>query len=53
MWKHYCNRHGGNEVNFVMNVMGTFCDNEMLRQIMESVLINKVEEGKLINCKSE
>ena len=53
MWKHCCDRHEGNEVNFVMNVTGTFCDYAMLRPVTESVLINKVEEGKLINSKSE
>ena len=53
MWKHCCDRHERNEVRFVMNVTGIFCDDSMLRQITESVLINKVEEGKLINSKSE
>ena len=36
-----------------MNVTGIFCDDAMLRQITESVLMNKVEEAKLINSKSE
>lgn len=40
-------------MGFVMNVTGVFRDDAMLRQITESVLINKVEEGKLINSKSE
>ena len=53
MWKHCCDRHGRNEVSFVMNVTGIFRDDAMLRQITESVLINKVEEGKLIDFKSE
>ena len=53
MWKHYCDRHEGNVVNFEMNVTGIFRDDPMLRQITESVLKNKVEEGKLINSKSE
>ena len=53
MWKHGCERHGRNEVSFVMNVTGIFRDDAMLRQITESALINKVEEGKLINSKSE
>ena len=53
MWKHCCDRHEINEVSFVMNVTGIFRDDAMLRQITESVLINKVEEGKLINSKSE
>ena len=53
MWRHCCDRHERNEVSFVMNVTGDFRDDAMLRQITESVLINKVEEGKLINSKSE
>ena len=53
MWKHCCDRHERNEVSFVMNVTGVFRDDTMLRQITESVLINKVEEGKLINSKRE
>ena len=53
MWRHCCDRHARNEVNFVMNVTAVFRDDAMLRQITESVLINKVEEVKLINSKSE
>ena len=52
MWRHCCDRHERNEVNFVMNVTGVFRDDAMLRQITESVLINTVEEGKLIKSKS-
>ena len=53
MWKHCCDRHERNEVSFVMNVTGFFRDDTMLGKITESVLINKVEEVKLINSKSE
>ena len=53
MWKHCCDRHERNEVSFVMNVTGIFRDDAMLRPITESVLINKIEEGKLINSKSK
>ena len=53
MWKHCCDRHERNEVSFVMNVTGFFRDDTMLGKITESVLINKVEEGKLINSKSK
>ena len=53
VWKHCCERHEKNEESFVMNVTEIFRDDAMLRQITESVLINKVEEGKLINSKSE
>ena len=53
MWKHCCYRPERNEVSFAMNVTGIFRDDAMLRQITESVLINKVDEIKLINSKSE
>lgn len=53
MWRHSCDVHGGNVPDFVMNVTGTFQNDAMLRQITESVLINKVQEGQLINSKSE
>ena len=33
------------EANFVMNVTGVFRDDAMLKQITESVLMNKAEEG--------
>ena len=51
MWKR-CDKHERNEVSFVMNVTGIFRGDAMLRQC-ESVLIDKVEEGTLINSKSE
>ena len=38
---------------FVMNVTGTFHDDAMLRQGTESVMINKIDEKKLINSKNE
>ena len=53
MWRHSCDRHEGNILNFVMNVTGTFCDGAMLRQVMESVMMNKIDERKLINSKNE
>ena len=53
MSKHCRYRAERNEVSFVMNVTGIFRDDAMLSRITESVLINKVEEDKLINSKSE
>ena len=53
MWKHCCDRHERNKVSFAINVTGIFRDDTMLKQITECVLINKVEEDKLINSKSE
>jgi len=53
MWRHSCDRHEGNVPDFVMNVLGTFRDDAMLRQVTESVLISKIEERMLINSKTE
>ena len=53
MWRHSCDKHGGDVPSFTMNVTGMFHDDAMLRQITESVRINKVEEGQLINTKGE
>ena len=44
---------GMKEISFVMNVTGFFRDDTMLGKITESVLLNKVDEVKLINSKSE
>ena len=52
-WRHSCDRHEGNVPNFVMNVTGTFRDDAMLRQVTESVMINNIDERKLINSKKE
>ena len=53
MWRHSCDRHERNVPNFVMNVSGTFRDEAMLRQVTESIMINKIDEKKLINSKNE
>ena len=53
LWRHSCDNHGGHVPGFTMNVTGTFHNNAMLRQIMESVRISQVEEGHLINTKGE
>ena len=45
--------HERNVPNFVMNVTGSFRDDAMLRQVTESVMINKIDEKKLINSKNE
>lgn len=36
-----------------MNVIGTFHDDAVLRQITESALISKIKEDNLMNSKSE
>ena len=53
LWRHSCDNHGGDIPGFTMNVTGTFHNDAMLRQITESVQINQVGEGQLINTKGE
>ena len=53
LWRHSCDNHGGDVPGFTMNVTGTFHDDAMLRQITESVRINRVGEGQLINTKGK
>lgn len=53
MWRHSCEKHDGNVPGFTMNVTGVFQGDAMLRQISESVQINKVQQDQLINTKSE
>ena len=53
MWRHACEKHGGDIPSFVMNVTGIFRDDAMLRQITEAVLIGKVKHNELINTKNE
>ena len=51
--RHSCDNHGGDIRGFTMNVTGTFHNNAMFRQFTESVRINQVGEGQLINTKGE
>ena len=53
MWRHSRVKHAGGIPGFTMNVTGTFQNDAMLRQITESVRINQVQEGQLINTKDE
>ena len=53
MWRHSCDKHGGDVPGFIMNVTGMFQNDAMLRQITESVRIHQVTEGQLINTKGE
>ena len=53
MWRHCCKKHKGDVPEFTMNVTGVFQNDAMLRQITESVRINQVNEGQLINTKGE
>ena len=50
---HANEKHEGAVPRFTMNVTGVFHNDALLRQITESVFINKVAAGKLINNKTE
>ena len=52
MWRHSCEKHDGSVPGFKMNVTGMFQSDAMLRQISESIQINKVQQDQLINTKS-
>ena len=47
MWRHACEKHGGDIPSFVMNVTGIFRDDAMLKQITEAVLIGKVKPQRV------
>ena len=53
MWRHSCEKHDGSVPGFTMNVTGMFQSDAMLRQISESIQINKVQQDQLINTRSE
>ena len=53
MWRHSCEKPDGNVPGFTMNVTGMFQSDAKLRQISESIEINKVQQDQLINTKSE
>ena len=45
--------HGGNMVDFKMSVIKRYKNDAMLRQIMESVIIESSDQGELLNTKQE
>ena len=53
MLKHCQKVHGGRKEEFVMNVLGTYKNDTMLRQIYEAVRIDNVGTDELINSKTE
>ena len=53
MCRHADEKHEGAVPRFTMNVTRVFPNDALLRQITESVFINKVAEGKFINNKTE
>ena len=44
MWRHWCDKHGGDVPESVMNVTETFHNDVMLWQITEMAMIDKVPE---------
>lgn len=53
LWKHTQEKHQGIIPNFTCNVTGLFQGDPMLRQISESVRINREEASNLMNTKTE
>ena len=52
LWKHCVEKHKERQ-EFKMSVTGVYGNDAMLRQIAESVRINRVAKGSLINTKKE
>ena len=53
LWEHCRDIHCGEVVNFQMSVLKRYKNDCMLRQIMESVIIENSENNTLLNTKSE
>ena len=51
--RHFRERHEGLLTDFTMSVTGVYAGDAMIRQIAESVKINKKEQAKMINNKTE
>jgi len=51
LWKHCVEKHEKERQEFKMSVTGVYGNDAMLRQISESVRINRVAKGSLINTK--
>ena len=53
LWRHCIEKHGKERQEFKMSVTGVYGDDAMLRQVAESLRINQVAKGSLINTKKE
>ncbi|KAL9956524.1 hypothetical protein ACROYT_G038010 [Oculina patagonica] len=53
LWKHCVEKHEKERQEFKMSVTGMYGNDAILRQIAESVRINRVAKGSLINTKKE
>ena len=53
LWEHCRKKHDGNLTSFRMDVIETFKQDPLLRQITEAVRINRTDKKKIINKKEE
>ena len=53
MWRHCREKHGGDIVDFRMDVTGHYRNDAMLRQISEAVRIHRSDDNEMINNKTE
>ena len=53
LWEHCRKKHDGNLTRFRMDVIETFKQDPLLRQITEAVRINRTDKKKIINKKEE
>ena len=53
LWEHCTDVHSGNMVDFKMSVIKRYKNDAMMRQIMESVIIESSDQGELLNTKQE
>ena len=53
LWEHCRDVHSGNMVDFKMPVIKRYKNDAMVRQIMESVIIESSNQGELLTTKKE
>ena len=53
LWKHCVEKHDAEQQDFKMSVIGVYDNDAMLRQLAESVRINKISGELLMNSKKE
>ena len=53
LWRHATSEHNGNTPRFTMTVTGSYRADPTLRQITESININRVPDNTLMNTRAE
>ena len=53
MWRHSCDKHGGDGPELAMDVTGAFHNNAILLEITEAVMFSKATDTDPINSKTE